>query len=101
MSIDLGGYVMEYAQIAEHWHKPIAGVCASACTMKLLSATCVDGDAFLLFHPATSSLATIFMAGYYKPKLRQWFMSGFGDRWVRGKFLQQFGYELCDAKGGT
>ncbi|MDR3448870.1 MAG: hypothetical protein P4M15_03835 [Alphaproteobacteria bacterium] len=56
----------------------IAGVCASACTMKLsIRNACIEPDATLLFHQASyngsrSELATRVMLFAYPRKIRDW-----------------------------
>ena len=80
---DGGGNVFDYyvrALAANYASRVtiIAGVCASACTMKLgIQTVCVEPDATLLFHEATysgvhSELGTRLMLSSYPPRIRQW-----------------------------
>jgi hypothetical protein len=77
---DGGGNVSDYYGRARYSIGPtvIAGVCASACTMKLGSRNaCVEPDATLLFHQASyngyrSELATRVMLYAYPSRIRRW-----------------------------
>ena len=80
---DGGGNVLEYygnAHSANYSprHTVIAGVCASACTMKLgIRNACVEPDATLLFHQASyngfrSELGTRIMLYAYPRTIRHW-----------------------------
>ena len=83
---DGGGSVVDYygnAQAANSSARRtvIAGVCASACTMKLgIRNACVEPDATLLFHQASyngfrSELGTRIMLNAYPARIRHWVMS--------------------------
>ena len=77
---DGGGNVFDYYGRARYslGRTVIAGVCASACTMKLGSRNaCVEPDATLLFHQASyngyrSELATRVMLYAYPSRIRSW-----------------------------
>ena len=78
-SFDGGGNVFSYYGRAHNSHgTQIAGVCASACTMKLASRNaCVDRNATFLFHQASydgvrSELATRMMLYSYPARIRHW-----------------------------
>ena len=64
MNIDLGGNIMDrYAEV-QHAQGPIEGICASACTMRLLH-DCVMPDAILMFHSSGNEIADRIMRGTY------------------------------------
>ena len=80
---DGGGSVVEYygnahAANSSARRTVIAGVCASACTMKLgIRNACVKPDATLLFHQASynglrSELGTRIMLDAYPSRIRHW-----------------------------
>ena len=80
---DGGGNVLDYygnAHFANYSPRRtvIAGVCASACTMKLgVRNACVEPDATLLFHQASyngfrSELGTRVMLYAYPQRIRHW-----------------------------
>ncbi len=99
---DLGGNVGRYIDAFAGDVRPIEGVCASACTVRLSSAKCVDRRAILGFHAARvdgdrSDLATLRLATYYNVALRRWFYAGDLSivRWLHGVDLAQFGYKVC------
>ena len=80
---DGGGNVFAYYSHAQEAHfspdrTVIAGVCASACTIKLgIRNVCVTPDATLLFHQATyngirSELGTRMMLSSYPSCIRRW-----------------------------
>ncbi|MCW2283824.1 hypothetical protein M2323_004590 [Rhodoblastus acidophilus] len=79
---DGGGNVFSYYGRARvsYARTVIAGVCASACTMKLASQNvCVEPDATLLFHQASyngvrSEIATRMMLSSYPSRIRHWVM---------------------------
>jgi len=91
--VDLGGNVYRYMGVADAWRGPITGECDSACTMKLRHASCVAPDATLLFHDATSPIATEWMMEYYTPGLRAYVRAGGGT--LTGAELARFGYRVC------
>lgn len=84
---DIGGplitYAMEAARVEDRIE--IRGTCASACTLFIgRENTCLGPNARLGFHGPYSTRgkmgedqfdrASIFMAGYYPPKIAAWFM---------------------------
>ncbi len=83
-SFDGGGVVGDYLAFVDQAnatgaHVEIAGVCASACTMKLgVRRACVHPDAQLWFHAARNSdgrinaLATLIMMEKYPSRVRSW-----------------------------
>ena len=91
--VDLGGNVYRYMDTADAWRGAITGECDSACTMKLRHASCVAPDARLMFHPATSPIATEWMLAYYTPSLRAYVRVGGGV--LTGAELARFGYRIC------
>lgn len=106
---DTGGRVDDYAAIARSWRAPIAGVCESACTMKLAGAACVEPGASLMFHHAysvrpdgsheVSAGGTATMAQFWKAPLRAFIAARWrlGDEeiWLAGSELAAFGYRIC------
>ena len=80
---DGGGRIGDYLQLVaatEYTTRiEIAGVCASACTIKLGARhACVRADARLLFHAARDAsgnvdkLGTLMMLHEYPPRIRAW-----------------------------
>ena len=99
---DGGGNVTAYEVANFANAAPITGICLSACTMRLSTASCVDRYAELGFHEARSGgvrndLATAQVAAHYKPRLRAWFLGGDLSilRVLRGYQLAHFGYKVC------
>lgn len=83
---------------AQHDTRPIEGVCASACTVRLSRARCIAPDAVLGFHRATDALATRQLLWSYKTRLRAYVIAHCLDGsvcWVSGARMAQFGYRLC------
>ena len=100
--VDLGGNVMQAWASAQHDTRPITGTCASACTMRLLRASCVASDALLGFHAATNEIATRVMLSMYAPALRAYVRENCLDGgvcWLSGATLGRFGYRVCRAGG--
>ena len=80
---DGGGRIGDYLELVaareDTTRIEIAGVCASACTIKLgAHHACVRADARLLFHAARDAdgrvdrLATLMMLHEYPPRIRAW-----------------------------
>ena len=98
--VDLGGNVWARMN-APIDTRPISGVCASACTVRLATASCIDAEALLGFHQASydgrrSDLATLMLTTHYTPALRKWFGEGGQHvRWLSGRSMAKFGYKVC------
>ena len=106
--VDNGGVLSEYIFAAQKDHRPITlDICASACTVKLKTASCISPHTMFFFHqpfspgapPLTglpaSHLATWWMASEYTPALSRWYLSSTEERWLSGAQLAKFGYRLC------
>ena len=97
---DLGGSVLTYWASAQDDARPIRGVCASSCTMRLYKARCVDPAARLGFHAATHPIGTNIMLGMYAPPLRAYVRAHCLDGslcWLSGAQVASIGgYRLSD-----
>ena len=97
--VDNGGSVSTYWARCQTDSRPIRGVCASACTMCLKHARCVERDATLGFHAATHRIGTEMMLGMYAPALRAYVsahcLSG-NLCWITGaQLINVFRYRAC------
>ena len=91
---DYGGRIVDYY---DQPSGPITGYCASACTLRLMTAPCVARDAVLYFHHATTALGTRIMGGAaFKPKLRRLFWLHPEGFELTGRDLGGFGYRICE-----
>ncbi len=66
--------------------------------MKLHKARCVDPDARLGFHAATTEIGTRIMLAAYAPPLRAYVRAHCLDGsicWLTGSQLAAFGYRIC------
>jgi hypothetical protein len=102
--IDNGGSLAEYIFAAQNDHRPITlDVCASACTVKLKTASCINADTMFFFHlpfsgplHTHSELAALWLASEYTPALSRWYLSSTEERWLSGAQLAKFGYRVCN-----
>ncbi len=104
--IDNGGTLSKYIFAARNDHRPITlDICASACTVKLRTASCINANTMFMFHrpfsPSTSAspvalqVGAMWMASEYTPALSRWYLSSTEERWLSGAQLAKFGYRLC------
>ena len=90
---DYGGRIVNYYGQPSG---PITGYCASACTLRLMTAPCVDRDAVLFFHHATTEAGTRIMGGAaFRSGLRRMFWANPQGFELTGSQLARFGYRIC------
>jgi hypothetical protein len=105
--IDNGGVLSEYIFAAQNDHRPITlDVCASACTVRLKTASCVSPHTMFFFHrpfspsapasPVALQVVALWMASEYTPALSRWYLSSTDERWLSGAQLAKFGYRVCN-----
>ncbi|WP_294542040.1 hypothetical protein [uncultured Rhodoblastus sp.] len=97
--VDTGGSISTYWARSQTDKRPIRGICASACTMRLKHASCVEREATLGFHAGTHPIGTNMMLGMYAPALRAYVsahcLSG-NLCWITGaQLIDVFRYQAC------